>query len=262
MPIETHADPVTMPSELAGGATKATIFVTGDSTTGLNPPSEKTGLKVSWADVFQDWIETEKTSYHNEAVPGFTMRDFFHRGRLEEIFHKTKPGDVILACHGHLESAPLVRRQGRARGCLPGAGDETTTVFDKFFNREETVHTFGWYVKEYIGKSLARGVTLVLLSPAVRCAWVEGKIYRTKSRHYADVMQKVSMELGGRYLDFSTITENHLNGLGQEQSRRLFLDDDEAHTNREGAKLYAQLLAASLREKYPEIFAARLKRDS
>ncbi|HVU85657.1 MAG TPA: hypothetical protein VHC50_12490 [Puia sp.] len=246
-----------------GGVTdrpKKTLFITGDSTTGLNPPSERYGNKVSWGDVFGDQVDEAVCKFQNEAIPGFSLRDFFHRGRIKEIFRKAKEGDILLACHGHLEGTPLTRENDRARGCLPGIGDHKVIVYDAFFDREEVIRTFEWYVKEYIRICREAGVVLVLLSPPVRCVWVNGKISRVRSLGFAQIMKTVSDSLGAIFLDFGSITEIYLNSIGPKCGNLLYLmEDDQIHTNSDGARVFSKLLASSLLNKYPEALGKFLK---
>jgi len=243
--IEQIADPL-----------KLTIYVTGDSSAGLNPPSPKTGKKVSWADVLDKLINFPTVRYRNCASPGYSLRDYFHRGTLDSILSQAKSGDIILASHGHLEGCPLIREDGRARGSLPGAGEETETIFDAFFKREETVHTFGWYLKSYIQKCQRAGIKLVFLSPPVRNTWNAFQIKRTKSAEMVKIMKQVCDSSGAMFLDFSALTESHLNQIGIRRSELLYLPDDEVHTNIEGALTYANLLAEALLNAFPLNFSS------
>jgi len=238
---------------------KTTLFVTGSSESGLNPPSEMTGEKVGWADVFESHIYAANAIYANETKPGHSLRDYFHRGILNQILEKVSRGDVILACHGHLEGAPLTRIGDRARGCLPGTGSSIVRVYDAYFKREEVIHTFEWYVKELSRQCHEHEVILVLLSPPVRCAWVKEKILRTRSIAYAEIMRSVGEFAGARYMDFASATEQSLNNMGPECARSLYLCNDKTHTNARGAEVYAKLLSACLLEKFPEVFKELLK---
>jgi lysophospholipase L1-like esterase len=245
----------TIDGNLGEESVAITLSVTGDSTTGLNPPSERTGEKVSWADVFAAHVNKKRANYVNEAIPGYSLRDYFHRGVLEGICNRRAQGDILIACHGHLECGPLTRDNDRARGCLSGAGERTRSVFDARFNRIEVVHTFGWYLRKFIWKSQNAGIILVFVSPPVRNVWQNAEIARTKSRGYARTLQKVSSELGARFLDFATMTECFLNKIGPKQASSLYLQDDPTHTNAKGARLYAKMLAESLVKKFPKVFS-------
>jgi len=237
------------------------IFVTGDSTSGLNPPSKKTGDKVSWSDVFSKHLQEPNAKYYNRSVPGFSLRDYFHRSALDSLLVEAKAGDILLACHGHLERTPLIRDNQRARGSLPGAGDETKTVFDPVFKREEVIHTFGWYLKKYHERSLEKGLITIFLSPPVRNVWENAIIKRTASTAYASVMKQVCESIGANFLDFAAITEIYLQGLGQSSASSLYMNDDNTHTNITGAEAYAKLLAASLLENFDGICRGRIKRE-
>ncbi len=241
--------------QLFPGPQGITLYITGDSTTGINPSGAKTGDKISWADVFGHHINGNVCKMQNEARPGHSLRDYFHRGILDGIFRKVRVGDIFLACHGHLEGTPLTRKAGRARGCLPGFGDQTVTVYDAFFKREEIIHTFDWYLREYIRRCEDAGAVLVLLSPPVRFSWANGMVVRTQSLAYAQAMKAVCNSQRARVLDFGLLTENYLNTLGVERGSVLYLNENErVHTNLLGAQAYANLLAINLTTRFPEVF--------
>jgi lysophospholipase L1-like esterase len=235
-----------------------TIFVIGDSTTGLNPPSKRTGDKVSWADVFIGHINPVHTSYQNRAIPGYSSRDYLHRGALDKVLVETKHGDILLVCHGHIEGTPLIRDNERTRGCLPGAGEEIEIVYDAFFKREETVHTFGWYLRACHARCQQHGVQPVFISPPVRNVWQNGLICRTKSTGYAETMREVCQSMDANFFDFGAISAMFLNKIGQSSTSHFYLPDDTTHTNGHGAKVFASLLAASLIETFPLIFSQML----
>jgi lysophospholipase L1-like esterase len=235
-----------------------TIFVIGDSTTGLNPPSKRTGNKVSWADVFSRHVPPAHANYRNRAIPGYSSRDYFHRGALDKVLAETKSGDILLVCHGHIEGTPLIRDSERARGCLPGVGEETVTVYDAFFKREEIIHTFGWYLRACYVRCQEQGVRPVFLSPPARNVWQGGLICRTKSTGYAETMREVCQTVGADFLDFGAIAATFLTKTGQPSASHFYLPDDTTHTNVHGAEVFANLLASCLVEKFPMLFGQML----
>src|SRR6267154_1489262 len=76
-----------------------------------------------------------------------------------------KPGDFVLIQFGHNDGGPL--NTDRARGSLPGIGDETREVVMPD-GKSEVVHTYGYYLRKFVDDTRARRATPILLSLTVR----------------------------------------------------------------------------------------------
>ena len=58
-----------------------------------------------------------------------------------------KPGDLVLLQFGHNDSGAL-DDSSRARGTLPGVGDEIREIENPILKRHEVIHTYGWYIRQ------------------------------------------------------------------------------------------------------------------
>ena len=52
----------------------------------------------------------------------------------------------------------------RARGSLPGLGEETQEIDNLVTKQHEVVHTYGWYLRKMIADAKAKGATPIVLS--------------------------------------------------------------------------------------------------
>src|SRR5439155_13546055 len=76
---------------------------------------------------------------------------------------------------GHNDGGPL--DTGRARGSLPGMGDEGREVAMPN-GSAEMVHTYGWYMRKFVADASAKGATPIVLSLTVRNIWKDGRVER------------------------------------------------------------------------------------
>src|SRR6185436_19055206 len=95
-----------------------------------------------------------------------------------------KAGDIILIQFSHNDASPVNEDESvpvsarRARGTIPGLGDESQEVDNIITKQHETVHTYGWYFRKYIADTKAKGATPVVVSSTIRNIWKDGKIER------------------------------------------------------------------------------------
>jgi lysophospholipase L1-like esterase len=145
-----------------------------------------------------------------------------------------KPGDFVVMQFGHNDGGSLDGAQG-ARVSLPGIGDET----------KQGAHTFGWYLKQYIAETRAKGATPIVCSLIPRKIWKDGKISRD-SADFAGWAAAVAKSEKAPFIDLNELIARHYDLIGPEEVEELFADDH-THTTWEGAELNAQIVAAGLK---------------
>jgi rhamnogalacturonan acetylesterase len=116
-----------------------TLFVVGDSTANNNANGGR-----GWADPFVTYFDTTKINVLNRARAGRSSRTFFTEGLWDRVLDEMKTGDFVLIQFGHNDGGPL--NTDRARGSLPGLGEETREVVMPN-GKSEVVHTYGWYMR-------------------------------------------------------------------------------------------------------------------
>ena len=83
----------------------------------------------------------------------------------------------MLIQFGH-NDAGAINDTSRARGSLPGLGEETQEIDNLLTGKHEVVHTFGWYLRKMIADTRAKGATPIVLTLTVRDIWHDGRIER------------------------------------------------------------------------------------
>ncbi len=161
-----------------------------------------------------------------------------------------KPGDYMLLQMGHNDGGDL--GGAKPRGSLKGIGDETQDVPQTAgpnAGHTETVHTFGWYLREMIDQAKAKGVHPILLTLTVRNIWTtgpDGKPHIERDMGYGTYIRQVADQEHIPVLDMASVEADRLQSLGQEKTAALF-PKDHTHSSAEGADLIAHDVAQTIR---------------
>jgi lysophospholipase L1-like esterase len=243
-PPETPAQPALMQDAPLNPALP-TVFIVGDSTA-------RNGASLGWGDHAAAYFDTTRINVANRARAGRSSRTFLNEGSWDKVLAEVKPGDFVLLQFGHNDGGDL--DGAKPRGTLKGIGEDSkgVTLPD---GHQETVHSFGWYIRRYIADARARQATPILLTLTVRNIWKDGRIERDMG-YTADLQQLASSEHVA-LIDMGAIEADALEKLGPQQAALLF-PIDHTHTSSEGAELNARSVATALRQAHSPL-AALLK---
>jgi lysophospholipase L1-like esterase len=223
-----------------------TLFIVGDSTAASND-----GTVVGWGVPFPAFFDTAKLNVANRARSGRSSRTFLTEGLWEKILADVKAGDLVLIQLGHNdggainEEPPGSNRPLRARGSLPGLGEETQAIDNAVTKKHEVVHTFGWYMRKMINEARGKGAVPIVLSLTVRNIWQEGKVERGPG-DYGKWSAEIARSEGVAFVDVTAIIADQYEKMGTETVKRFF-PRDHTHTNAEGAELNAASVVAGLK---------------
>ncbi|MEY3774502.1 MAG: hypothetical protein RLZZ129_1282 [Verrucomicrobiota bacterium] len=220
------------------------LFLIGDSTV-RNGRGDGAGGEWGWGDPLADHFDRTKINVVNRAVGGLSSRTFRTQGHWARALTLLKPGDWVVMQFGHNDSGPL-NDSSRARGTIKGTGDETEDIDNLLTGQSETVHTYGWYLRQYIREARAAGITPIVCSPVPRKTWRDGKIVRSDGEGYAGWARIVAEEEGAAFIDLNARIAERYESLGAEAVDALFADAH-THTSRAGAELNAAIVAEALR---------------
>ena len=216
-----------------------TIFVVGDSTANNNANGAR-----GWGDPFVDYFDAEKINVLNRARGGRSSRTFITEGLWDKVLSEMKRGDFVLIQFGH-NDAGAINDATRARGSLPGIGEETQEIDNLLTKKHEVVHTYGWYMRKMIADTKAKGATPIVLSLTVRNIWKEGHVERGPGK-FGQWAAEVAKFEHVTFIDVTTLIADRYEELGEEKVKELFATDH-THTSPSGAELNASLVVAGLK---------------
>jgi lysophospholipase L1-like esterase len=220
------------------------IFVAGDSTAARGAGENQQG----WAVPFADYFERTQVNIVNLARSGRSSRTFITEGLWDTLLAGVKPGDIVLIQFGH-NDAGLINDSRRARGSLPGLGEETQEIDNLQTGKHEVVHTYGWYMRQMIKDTRAKGATPIVLTLTVRDIWQDGRIERG-SGSYSPWAAEVARSEHVLFIDLTDIMADKFDAIGEEKVKALY-PRDHTHFNAIGADLHAAAVVAGLKGLRP-----------
>ncbi len=228
------------------------IFVAGDSTAA---PGDGTN-RVGWASPFAEFFDERKVIVANKARGGRSSRTFITEGHWDRMLLEVEAGDVVLIQFGHNDGGAINRepegstRPLRARGSLPGLGDESEEIDNAVTGKRETVYTFGHYMRKMVADTREKGATPILLSLTARNLWEEGRLERG-SGQYGYWTYRLAKELDVPFIDITNPVVDRFEPLGSKEALDVYFPKDYVHTGPEGAMVNAETVVAGLKGLRP-----------
>ncbi|MBC7950084.1 MAG: rhamnogalacturonan acetylesterase [Chitinophagaceae bacterium] len=226
---------------------KPMFYIVGDSTV-RNGDGSGRNQQWGWGSFVADHFDTSKIGIRNLALGGRSSRTFITEGRWDKILMTMKKGDYVIMQFGHNDSGPL-DDTARARGTMSGIGEESKEIYNPITKKQEVVHTYGWYMRRYIREAQAKGAIAIVCSPIPRNNWKEGRVQRSTDS-YTKWAQQVASEEKAYFIDLNELVATKYETLGVDKVKPFF-PADHTHTDREGAKLNAEIVIAALKEIKP-----------
>jgi rhamnogalacturonan acetylesterase len=226
---------------------KPVFYIIGDSTV-RNGDGTGKNQQWGWGSFIAGYFDTTRIGVSNQAIGGRSSRTFITEGRWDRILATLKKGDYVIMQFGHNDSGPL-DDTARARGSIRGIGDESREIYNPIMKKQETVYTYGWYMRKYIKDAKAKGAIPIVCSPIPRNDWKEGKVLRS-SDSYGKWAQEIAKEQDCYFIDLNNLVAVKYEEMGAEQVKPFF-PVDHTHTNMDGAKLNAEIVMKALKEIKP-----------
>ena len=220
-----------------------TLFLVGDSTV-RNGHGDGAQGQWGWGEPLVRYFDPGKVNVVNRAIGGRSSRTYITEGHWADVLGMMKRGDVVLLQFGHNDSGPL-DDTARARGTIPGVGDETKEIENPILKRHETVHSYGWYMAKYVEDAKAKGATVIVCSPIPRKIWKDGKVERNSANYGGWAKQTAEKEHVG-FIDLDEIIAAKYDALGEAKVEALFADPH-THTSLAGAELNAESVVEGLK---------------
>lgn len=232
---------------------KATIYLIGDSTVRNGDESGRNG-QWGWGTLLHRYVDTNKIAIRNHAIGGRSSRTFITEGRWTKVLEVIRPGDYLLIQFGHNDGGPL-DDTARARGTIRGIGNDSVHIYNPIRKVNETVFTYGYYLRRYVREAREAGVIPVICSPIPRNDWKAGKVIRSDSS-YGKWAEDIAKEEGVGFIHLNHLVASAYESLGEEKVK-VFFPADHTHTDSAGAALNASIVAKAMKTAIP---VGKLKR--
>ncbi len=225
-----------------------TVFVAGDSTAAKGKGEHQQG----WAEPFKSYFDSEKVNVVNRARGGRSSRTFITEGLWEQLLDDVKAGDVVIIQFGHNdggainEEPPGSTRPTRARGSLPGLGEESVEIDNVITKQHETVYTFGHCIRQMIEDVRSKEASPVLVSLTLRNLRNDSGRLERGSGNYGGWTYQLAKESDTPFIDLSHTMADILDAMETAEVDALW-EQDYVHYNLKGADLHAERIVAGLK---------------
>jgi rhamnogalacturonan acetylesterase len=218
------------------------LFLVGDSIMHTGTGDGEKG-PWGWGSELIPMFDSAKIHVYNEGLGGRSSRGYIQEGAWQKILGRIQPGDWVIIQFGHNDAANSQNYPDRTT--LKGNGDETQEIESPVTHQKETIHSYGWYLRQYVSEAKAKGANVIICSPPPRNLWLEGKVIRGLDGYAAWSADAARMS-SARFIDLNTITANKYDAMGQEATKPYF--NDFQHSKKIGARLNAESVATGLRD--------------
>ena len=226
---------------------KPVFYIIGDSTVKNGDGTGKNN-QMGWGTVIIPFFDTTKIDVRNHAIGGRSTRTFITDGRWDKILETLKKDDYVIMQFGHNDQSPL-DDTARARGTIKGIGDDSTEIYNPIRKMKEVVHTYGWYMRKYVRETKAKGAIPIVCSLIPRENWKDGKVVR-QNDSWALWAKQIAAQEGAYFIDLNELIAAKYEEMGEQEVHKFF-PVDHTHTNLEGAKLNAEIVANALKKIDP-----------
>src|ERR1043165_3132593 len=216
-------------------ARKPVLFIVGDSTVNAG----KSGPAMGWGDCIGRFFDKSKIDVRNKAVGGRSSRTFQTEGLWDKILEASNAGDFVLVQMGHNDGGPLDDTK-RARGSIPGTGDESKEIDNPITKKKEVVHTYGWYMRKYVTDARAKGMTVIICSPVPHVPKDKVEPGAVEASRYVKWSAEIAKDQQALFIDLNRNSMAHYAGMTPETIKaKYFVAADNTHSSSAGADLNA-----------------------
>jgi rhamnogalacturonan acetylesterase len=222
-------------------AAKPTFYLIGDSTVsnGLNGWGDKTAIGTLF--------DPAKITVVNAARGGRSARSYYSEKLWDAVKNKLQPGDFVAMQFGTNDGGDPKSPTSKGRPDLPGIGDETTTATASLpANGEETVHTFGWYMKIFVDDTKAKGATPIMLTMVPHNAWKSDTVINRQTDTFVKWSKQVADAGGAFFIDLNDVSGKRFEKETPANMNKYF-NPDKTHSTPAGALLNAESVVMGIR---------------
>jgi len=227
-----------------------TLWLIGDSTVRNGSAGDGTNLNQwGWGAPLTFYFDPLRVNVVNRALGGTSARSFYNNN-WKKMADRIRSGDTVILQFGTNDGGNPAASVGE----LPGIGAETKEVTNRA-GRAETVHTYGWYLRQFIAETRARQATPIVCSLIPRKRWgADGRIQRAHATFAGWAGQVAAAEHVG-FIDLNELIARRYDVLGKERVDLIYVPNptpakpvgETVHTGWEGAVQNAEVVVGGLK---------------
>jgi lysophospholipase L1-like esterase len=235
--------------------TLPTLWIIGDSTVRNGTLGDGSNMEQwGWGAPIVTYFDPDKINVVNRAFGGTSSRSFYTGFFWQNLRPLIKKGDFVLLQFGANDNGGAA-----GNGALRGIDEETESV--ERAGKTETVHTFGWYLKQFVRETREQGAIAIICSLTPRKAWTNDSQFRRDNTTHAAWAAQVARETNTPFVDLYELIARKYETLGPEKVDPLLVPSpgERLHTGWDGAVINAEQVIAGLKQLGNNPLAAFLR---
>lgn len=226
------------------------IFLVGNSTMRTGTRGNGDNGQWGWGYEEHKYYDENNVTVENQALGGTSPRTFYKLPFLwKTVIGGVRKGDYVFLELGHNDNGPIdsirARSSYRPEGKLSLSSD-STIIYNKVTQCQDTVYTFGGYMRRFINEIRAKGAVPVLFTLTPRNAREEGsdRIQR-KLKDFTPAIFALGEEMKVPVVDLNDISATKLEKFSKwKVDYHFYLD--KIHSSAYGACLNAESAAQGI----------------
>lgn len=225
------------------------LFLVGNSTMRTGTLGNGNNGQWGWGFYAHEYYDENKITVENHALGGTSPRTFYTM-LWQPLLEAVKKGDYVFLELGHNDNGPIdsirARSSYRPDGKLE-VKEDSISIYNKVTRKQETVYTFGGYMRRFINEIRAKGATPILftLTPRNDYEADNPKRIQRKLSDFTPAIFTIGKETNTPVIDLNDISATKLEQYGPWKANYHFYLD-KIHSSAYGARMNAASAAEGI----------------
>lgn len=220
-----------------------TLWLIGDSTVrngtlGENGPTGQWG----WGAPITAFFDPHKINVVNRAFGGTSSRTFYNGFFWQNLKPLIRKGDFVLMQFGANDNGGA-----KGKGGLKGTGEDTETI--ERDGKTEVVHSFGWYLRQFVKETRDQGGKPIICSLTPRKKWTAYGHFPSDTGNHVAWSAEAAAESKVPFVNLNELIARDYDKRGPEKVDALYVPSpkENLHTGWDGAVVNAGCVVAGLK---------------